>query len=136
MRPHLFIAFGIAALLAGCVPPDTADMELVTDPHPVVHGADPNAFAIAQGAAVAVAPWMWHEEIEGSSAHPVTDARADDPMLLRVWHSPRRDALAGGYGEESVLVLEGLLPGTTTLRLYRDGSEVGGVHLEVVAQDP
>jgi hypothetical protein len=137
-------AFGLAlalfaALGAAACTPDSPAMDFDTDAGPVAHASDPDAVAVVQGYAVAVDFFMVHEEVEGTSEYAVTDARADDPTVLSVMHSVKSDPPIEGSGSSEsmpILVIVGLAPGKTTLHLLNDGSEVGSVPVEVVAQDP
>jgi hypothetical protein len=127
----------MAAVSLGLVAcdPDTAVVGSFTTPTPVVHAQRAGAIAIAHGAAFAVQAWMSHEEVEGSSALDVTRVRADDPAVLEV--RPTSHAYSDGYDDSPnglSWVLVGTLPGSTTLRLYRDDDEVGAVAVDIVEQ--
>jgi hypothetical protein len=138
MKTSLFavLAVLVAAGAAGCTP-DSAILGTFSDPQPVVHGTDPDATAIAQGTAVAVEPFMVHEEIEGSSAHPIDELRVDDPTIVSVVRATRQVDIGGGAPaiDENLWVMIGLAPGTTHVRLVNGGSEQGSVLVQVVAQD-
>jgi hypothetical protein len=130
----LSLALVAMLALAGCRP-DSTYVSIESDRKPVVTGTDPGALAIAEGAAYVIKPVTIHEEIEGASEHPVEEARADDPTIVRVTHVTREYDVDINATEKGFLLL-GLSRGTTTLRFYRDGDEVGSQRVQVVAQDP
>jgi hypothetical protein len=130
----LSLCFAALLALAGCNL-DHTSVSIVTTGKPVVHGTDPNAIAIAEGAAYGIKPVIVHEEIEGSSGHPVDDARPDDPTIVRVAHDQREYDVDINVTERGFVIM-GLARGTTTLRFYRGGDEVGSTLVQVVAQDP
>ncbi|HEY8074099.1 MAG TPA: hypothetical protein VIF62_08320 [Labilithrix sp.] len=136
MKLSLLIAAAFS-LLVGCAPREEADLGLVSDPQPVVQGSDPNAIAIGEGSAIAVTPYLVHDEFEGSTILDVDDIRAEDPTIVRVEKASRAYQMNGpGSPSENALVLVGLVPGHTVLHLFQDGDDVGSVAIEVVAQDP
>jgi hypothetical protein len=135
--PLLFATLVTLAAVTTACSRETACAPIVTSKTPVVHDPDPDAVAIAQGAAYAVEPFIAREEIEGASIHPVDDARADDGRLVQVSRTTREYYVRNvGSPDGRAFVLLGLEPGATTLRLYRDGDEVGSLPVVVVAQEP
>lgn len=128
------VALAAVLTLAGCTP-DWTEVSIVTTGKPVVHGTDPRALAIAEGSAYGIKPVIVHEEIEGTSEHPVDDARPDDPTIVRVAHDLREYHVDVSSSERGFVML-GLARGTTTLRFYRGDDEVGSTLVQVVAQDP
>jgi hypothetical protein len=112
-------------------------MYVITSEKPVVHAEHAGAIAIAHGVAMAVQPSMIHEEIEGSTALPVTDVRSDDPSTLAVRPTSHAyDVPLSASPNDRAWVLIGVGAGSTKLRLYRDDDEVDVLTVDVIAQVP
>ena len=127
----------LGASATGCQP-DTPELDFLAEPQPVVHGTDPSAVAIAQGAAVAVVPYMVQEDVEGTSSYGVSTIRPDDPTILGVVETQDEHVIPGSPNDARAraFVMTGLAAGTTTLRFYQGGGyEAGSLLVQVVAQD-
>ena len=129
------IAIGVLAALAvaGCNLDSTA-FTYAVDPQPVVMTED-GVISVAQGTVVSVVPFLIHDEIEGSSRRTIRDARSDDPTIARVAPTTHDFAVGDSQQERGVVVM-GISPGTTMLRLFEDGTDKGTLRIDVVAQDP
>ena len=129
------IALAVLAALAvaGCSA-DRPAFTYAADPQPVVMTED-GVISVAQGTAVSVVPFLVHDDVEGSSELAIRDARSDDPTIARVASTTHDFAIADWQQEPAVVVL-GVSPGTTMLRLFDDGTEKGTLRIDVVAQDP
>lgn len=130
----LVLAFAAAAavLLGGCTD-DLGVIDPITDGGPVVQPQNAGGLAVAHGSAVAVQPWMIHEEVEGADALPVDGMRSDNPDILEVRptsHPYDVDLSESPNGDSWVLV--GVAPGSTILRLYRGDDEVYAQPVDVV----
>jgi len=124
-----------ALALGGCMP-ETPSLNVVTDDVQAdVTSSDSDTTTIPQGTAVAFAPYLSREEIEGGpTLLPVDDVRSDDPSTVRVSHATREYQIQWPSTNEHAFVMIGLVPGQTTVRLYRGDDEVGSFPIVVVAQ--
>ena len=139
MKRSMTLAAVLAALaalaLTGCNL-DTPSFTYVGDPPPVVT-TTPGAITVAQGTSVTVLPYLEHEEIEGSTSLAIGSARSDDPTIASVSSTTKRYALDDlNQQVEVAIVVFGVKPGTTMLRLYDGDTDKGTLRIDVVAQDP
>ncbi len=138
MRRSFQAAAALAMALAatGCRP-DHPSFKYLTIGEPAIEvpGYD---IAIAQGTSTAIVPYMFHQEIEGTSVLAIDDARSDDTTVLRVARSATLfkvpDTLPARH--RPAYVLSGVAPGSTTVRLFRDDDEVGILTVTVRVQGP
>ena len=115
------IAFAIALCLSGCT---TAEGEEIT--------AAPGTGELAVGTSMVIIPFLTTDQIEGgSTSSPVDDIRSDDPSIARLAFTTRVYRVGQGQTTHGVIVY-GVSPGTTRLRLFNGDSDEGTLPVTVV----
>lgn len=134
MRASLACALTASAVLAsGCMPTSPAfDYAIGPDPVVDVTGAD---IVLAEGTSVVIVPYLWESGFEDSTRKAVDDIRSDDPTIAGLAFSTRLHHVPQSRDTRGVIVI-GLRPGTTRLRLIDGGDDEGTLSVRVVEQTP